>query len=127
MKDDNGVVTIPGYYDGITISKEARAIMSAVPDNEANLKRSIGFSKPDKVADSYQESIQYPSLNVRGMKSGWVEKEVRTIIPSFALAEIDVRIVKETDAKRMIKLIKNHIKSEAVSYTHLTLPTICRV
>ena len=112
MKDDNGVVTIPGYYDGITISKEARAIMSAVPDDEANLKRSIGFSKPDKVADSYQESIQYPSLNVRGMKSGWVEKEVRTIIPSFALAEIDVRIVKETDAKRMIKLIKNHIKSE---------------
>ena len=46
------------------------------------------------------------------MKSGWVEQEVRTIIPSFALAEIDVRLVKETDAKRMVKLIRNHIKSE---------------
>ena len=103
MKDDNGLVTIPGYYDGITISKEAREIMSAVPDDEENIRRSIGFSKPDKVANSYQESIQYPSLNVRGMKSGWVEQEVRTIIPSFALAEIDVRLVKETDAKRMVK------------------------
>ncbi|GIS57034.1 MAG: hypothetical protein CM1200mP1_09720 [Candidatus Neomarinimicrobiota bacterium] len=41
-----------------------------------------------------------------------MEQEVRTIIPSFALAEIDVRLVKETDAKRMVKLIKNHIKSE---------------
>ena len=112
MKDDNGLVTIPGYYDGITISKEAREIMSAVPDDEENIRRSIGFSKPDKVANSYQESIQYPSLNVRGMKSGWVEQEVRTIIPSFALAEIDVRLVKETDAKRMVKLIKKHIKSE---------------
>ena len=34
MKDDDGRVTIPGYYDGITISEEARAIMSAVPDDE---------------------------------------------------------------------------------------------
>ena len=112
MKDDNGRVTIPGYYDGVTISEEARSIMSAVPDDEDKIRRSIGFSKPDQVANTYQESIQYPSLNVRGMKSGWVEKEVRTIIPSFALAEIDVRLVKETDPKRMVKLIKNHIKSE---------------
>ena len=34
MKDDNGKVTIPGYYDGVTISEEARSIMSAVPDDE---------------------------------------------------------------------------------------------
>ena len=112
MKDDDGIVTIPGYYDGITISEEARAIMSAVPDDEKFIKKSIGISESDKVASNYQESIQYPSLNVRGMQSGWVEKEVRTIIPSYALAEIDVRVVKETDPDRLIKLIKNHIKSE---------------
>ena len=112
MKDDDGKVTIPGYYDGITISEEARAIMSAVPDDEKFIQRSIGISEPDKVANNYQESIQYPSLNVRGMQSGWVEKEVRTIIPSYALAEIDVRLVKETDPNRIIKLIKNHIKSQ---------------
>ena len=112
MKDDDGKVTLPGYYDGITISEEARAIMSAVPDDEKFIQRSIGISEPDKVANNYQESIQYPSLNVRGMQSGWVEKEVRTIIPSYALAEIDVRLVKETDPNRIIKLIKNHIKSQ---------------
>ncbi|GIT57530.1 MAG: hypothetical protein Ct9H300mP18_09590 [Candidatus Neomarinimicrobiota bacterium] len=64
------------------------------------LEDQFGFLKPDKVANSYQESNPYPSLNVRGMKSGWVEQEVRTIIPSFALAEIDVRLVKETDAQK---------------------------
>ena len=100
------------YYDGITISEEARTIMSAVPDDEKFIRKSIGISESDKVANNYQESIQYPSLNVRGMQSGWVEKEVRTIIPSYALAEIDVRLVKETDPNRMIKLIKNHIKSQ---------------
>ena len=63
----------------------------------------------DKVKDTYQEAIQYPSLNIRGMSSGWINEEVRTIIPSWARAEIDVRLVKESDPKRLLSLIKKHI------------------
>ena len=33
------------------------------------------FKKPESVGNSYQESIQFPSLNVRGIKAGWVEDE----------------------------------------------------
>jgi acetylornithine deacetylase/succinyl-diaminopimelate desuccinylase-like protein len=112
MKNQDGIVTIDGFYDGIEISDKARKVMAQVPDDENEIRRSIGISEIDKVADNYQESIQYPSLNVRGLKSGWVEKEVRTIIPSFALAEIDVRLVKETDPNRLIGLIKEHIQNQ---------------
>ena len=117
MKNQDGVVTINGFYDGIEISDKARKIMAQVPDDENEIRRSIGISEIDKVADNYQESIQYPSLNVRGLKSGWVEKEVRTIIPSFALAEIDVRLVKETDPNRLIGLIKEHIQKQGYHIT----------
>ena len=117
MKNQDGVVTIKGFYDGIEISDKARKIMAQVPDDENEIRRSIGISEIDKVADNYQESIQYPSLNVRGLKSGWVEKEVRTIIPSFALAEIDVRLVKETDPNRLIGLIKEHIQKQGYHIT----------
>ena len=117
MKNQDGVVTINGFYDGIEISDKARKIMAQVPDDEDEIRRSIGISEIDKVADNYQESIQYPSLNVRGLKSGWVEKEVRTIIPSFALAEIDVRLVKETDPNRLIGLIKEHIQKQGYHIT----------
>ena len=64
----------------------------------------------DKVRDTYQEAIQYPSLNIRGMSSGWINEEVRTIIPSWARAEIDVRLVKESNPIRLISLIKNTLK-----------------
>jgi acetylornithine deacetylase/succinyl-diaminopimelate desuccinylase-like protein len=64
------------------------------------------------VADTYQEAIQYPSLNVRGMASGWVGNEVRTIVPSTATAEIDVRLVPETDPERLIGLIRDHIEGQ---------------
>lgn len=117
MKNQDGIVTIDGFYDGIEISDKTRKVMAKVPDDENEIRRSIGISEIDKVADNYQESIQYPSLNVRGLKSGWVEKEVRTIIPSFALAEIDVRLVKETDPNRLIGLIKEHIQKQGYHIT----------
>lgn len=118
MKDDEGRVTIPGYYDGITISEDTKKILSAVPDDERDIMTNVGIAKADGVAPNYQESLQYPSLNVRGMSSGWVGDEKRTIIPSSAVAEIDVRLVKESNPERLLGLIWNHIESEG--YTMLT-------
>lgn len=112
MKDDYGRVTIPGFYNGISISDDVKKVLRAVPDDENNIKTKIGISAPDRVAPNYQESLQYPSLNVRGMLSGWVGTEVRTIIPSSATAEIDVRLVLESDPERLINLIYEHVKSQ---------------
>jgi acetylornithine deacetylase/succinyl-diaminopimelate desuccinylase-like protein len=109
MKDADGRVTIPSYYDGITISDEVKKILQSIPDDEAYLNAKIGIASGDKVAQTYQESLQYPSLNVRGMSSGWVGAEKRTIIPSSAVAEIDVRLVLESDPDRLINLIREHI------------------
>ena len=109
MKDADGRVIIPGYYDGITISDEVKKILQSIPDDEAYLNAKIGIASGDKVAQTYQESLQYPSLNVRGILSGWVGSEKRTIIPSSAVAEIDVRLVLESDPDRLINLIREHI------------------
>ncbi len=112
MKDDNGLVTIPGFYDGIEISPEVEEILRAVPDNQQGIKERLQIAETDKVGHFYQEAIQYPSLNVRGMQSGWINDEVRTIIPGWARAEIDVRLVLESDPDRLIDLIKTHIEAQ---------------
>ncbi len=110
MKDGRGRVTIPGFYDGIELDEETRAILAQVPDDEAAIRQSIGIAEADGIAPTYQESIQYPSLNIRGMASGWIGEEVRTIIPPTATAEIDVRIVPESDPVRLIALIYTFIE-----------------
>ena len=113
MKDESGRVLIPGFYDGITISEATKKILSQVPDDERKINLKLGIAQAeDGVADTYQEALQYPSLNVRGMSSGWVGEERRTIIPSSAIAEIDVRLVLETDGERLIDLIKDHISEQ---------------
>ncbi|MEL6718108.1 MAG: M20/M25/M40 family metallo-hydrolase [Bacteroidota bacterium] len=112
MKDEKGRVTIPGYYDGIELDEKTKAILRQVPDDEATIQRTLGIGETDAVADSYQESIQYPSLNVRGLSSGWIGRRVRTIIPATATAEIDVRTVIESDPERLIQLIRKHIEEK---------------
>ena len=109
MKDYDGKVSIPGFYDGITFTDEIKKIMDEVPDDEDEIKRELMISSADNVGNNYQEAIQFPSLNVRGLKSGWVGKEARTIVPDIATAEIDVRLVKESDPERLLNLIKDHV------------------
>jgi len=118
MKDDEGRVTIPGFYDGITIDAATEKLLRAVPDDESEIMRRMQIAETDKVGRYYQESIQYPSLNIRGMQSGWINEKVRTIIPSWAKAEIDVRLVLESDPARLISLIKNHIEQEGYYITN---------
>lgn len=112
MKDQDGRVLIDGYYDGIKIDAATKKILVAVPDDEKYIRSKIGVSGADKVAPTYQESMQYPSLNIRGLRSAWVGSEVRTIIPASATAEIDVRLVLESDPERLLELIRQHVENQ---------------
>jgi acetylornithine deacetylase/succinyl-diaminopimelate desuccinylase-like protein len=112
MKDEQGKVLIPGYYDGIVLDQTTKDILKATPHNEKQLQDLIQVGHFDRVGPNYQESIQYPSLNVRGMQSGWINEKVRTIIPAWARAEIDVRLVKESNPERLLNLIQQHVENQ---------------
>lgn len=117
MKDDEGKVTIPGFYDGIKIDAETEKILRAVPDNEDEIKDRLQIGSLDKVGTYYQEALQFPSLNIRGMQSGWIDEKVRTIVPAWAKAEIDIRLVLESDPERLIGLLKKHIEDQGYYLT----------
>ncbi|MFQ5547442.1 MAG: M20/M25/M40 family metallo-hydrolase [Woeseia sp.] len=112
MKDADGRVLIEGFYDGIRLTPEDRLVLDQVPDKLEELSAMLGFSRPDKVGDSLQDAIQYPSLNVRGMQSAWVGAGARTIIPDRAVAAIDIRLVKETRADDLYGKLQAHIEDQ---------------
>nr|WP_299000828.1 M20/M25/M40 family metallo-hydrolase [uncultured Allomuricauda sp.] len=112
MKDGEGRVLIPGYYDGISIDENTKSILKSVPDDARAISEKLQFKTAEKVGSFYQESLQYPSLNIRGMGSGWIGDEARTIVPKSATAELDLRLVPETDGNRLKKLVKDHIKKQ---------------
>jgi len=112
MKDEDGRVTIDGYYDGIDLDDKTKSILAAVPDNPESIHALLQIKQPELVGTNYQESLQYPSLNIRGLKSAWVGAQARTIVPDLATAAIDIRLVPESDPDRLIALVRNHIQSK---------------
>ena len=117
MKSPDGIITIPGFYDGVELSDATRAALAKVPDDEAAILDSMGVSRAESLAPSLQEAIQYPSLNIRGLAAAWVGDESRTVIPPRAVAELDIRLVKESDPERLIGLVREHV--EGLGYTVL--------
>lgn len=112
MKDDQGRVTIPGFYNGIALTEKEKQILKEVPDDEVQIKKFLGIAEPDKVGGSFQESLQYPTLNIRGLNSLYVGEQSRTLIPAEATAEIDIRLVSSSDPERLIGLVRNHVESK---------------
>lgn len=110
LKDEDGRVTLPGFYDGISLSEEEKIVLNDLPENLDSIKNRLGIARPDAVGETYQEALQYPSLNIRGLKSAWVGDEVRTIVPSEVIAEIDMRLVPESDGNRLMGLLKTYIE-----------------
>ena len=112
MKSENGKVLIDEYYKGISISEEVSNILKSVPDNKEEINNALTIFREESVGENYQESLQYPSLNVRQIETSWKGKELKTIIPEYATAHIDVSLVEETDGKIQLEKIKKHIKEE---------------
>ena len=112
MKDDDGRVRIAGWYDGVALTDADRAVLAATGDDEPALLKRIGIAKPERVGKTYQEALQYPSLNVRGMASASVGAKAANIVPSEATAELDFRTTPETDGHRLIGLVQKYIEQQ---------------
>ncbi len=117
MKDEEGRVIVPGYYDGIALSAADRALLASSGDDEVALRKRIGIAKAEGVGHSYQEAMQYPSLNVRGMASAAVGDKAANVVPSDATAEIDIRTTPESSGQKLFSLLKQHIQRQGY---HLT-------
>ncbi|WP_157976213.1 M20/M25/M40 family metallo-hydrolase [Lewinella sp. IMCC34191] len=122
MKDETGRVLIPGFYDGVELSASDKEEMNRVPETREEIRQMVGIAEQEALGDTYQEALQYPSLNVRGMQSGWTGKEVRTLIPEDVTIEIDMRLVPETPGERQVALLRQFIEDRGYHFVD-SLPT----
>jgi acetylornithine deacetylase/succinyl-diaminopimelate desuccinylase-like protein len=112
MKDNDGRVTLPGFYDGVVLTDTEKKTLRQVPDNENEIKKFLGIAEPDKIGENFQEAMQYPTLNIRGLNALYVGDQARTLIPAKAVAEIDIRLVPSSDPKRLIELVRKQVEAQ---------------
>jgi len=112
MKDDQGRVTVPGYYDRIKLTAAEKKILAETGDDEAAIRRRTGIKLADGVGANLQEALQFPSLNVRGMAAASVGDKASNIIPHQAIADFDLRTTPETPPDYLFGLIQKHIQAQ---------------
>jgi acetylornithine deacetylase/succinyl-diaminopimelate desuccinylase-like protein len=113
MKDDDGRVTIEGWYSDTEPLGEAekRAIGDA-PQYDEELKQQLGIKRTEGGGKSLLELISLPSLNINGFASGDVGSLARNVIPTTATAVLDLRLVKGNDHKRQTQRLIDHIRKQ---------------
>lgn len=113
LKDPNGNVLVEGFYDDVVpLTDSERAAVEAIPQIEARVQEHFGIARPEVAGELLQMLINRPTLNVRGVNSGFVGQEARNIVPHTAVAEFDVRLVKGMDPDRTRERIVAHIERQ---------------
>lgn len=113
MKDSQtGRVLVDGFYDDVVPLSdfELQAIAEA-PNDDVEQMRTFAIAAPESEGGRLL-LLNQPSLNVRGLRSGWVGSEARTIVPDLAVANIDLRLVKDVDPGRQVGRLIAHVEKQ---------------
>ena len=118
MKNDEGRVTIDGWYSDVESlgDLERRAIAEA-PHYDEELKQQLGIKRTEGGGKSLLELINLPSLNINGFASGDVGSLARNVIPTTATAVLDLRLVKGNDHQRQTQRLIEHIRKQGYHVT----------
>jgi succinyl-diaminopimelate desuccinylase len=104
MKDGDGRVTIPGFYDDVAAptAKELDALRS-LPFDERAYQESVGAGglAGEKGHSTMERRWLRPTLDVNGLLSGFTGEGAMTIIPARAMAKVSMRLVPHQDPAKV--------------------------
>lgn len=112
MKDEDGKVLIKDYYKGVEILPAMENILKEIPFDATAFNAKLGIVASEKVGEFYHQALQYPSLNVRQIGTSWTGEKLKTVIPEYATASIDVRLVPEIPGEIQVQRIERHLQEE---------------
>jgi acetylornithine deacetylase/succinyl-diaminopimelate desuccinylase-like protein len=118
MKDDDGRVLVDHFYDGIApLSEVEKRAVAEAPTPDADLMKELWLGSTEGSPKKLIELLQQPSLNVRGMASSRIGAQASNVIPSTAMASIDMRLVKGMDYRQTAGRLIEHIRRQGYFVT----------
>jgi acetylornithine deacetylase/succinyl-diaminopimelate desuccinylase-like protein len=116
MHDENGHITLPGFYDSVLeMSEKEREELARLPMRDdyfynltgsPNLYGEKGFSPVEQVGGR-------PTLDVNGFLSGFTGEGSKTVLPSKAMAKVSMRLVPNQDPGEVEEQLKQYLEENA--------------
>jgi acetylornithine deacetylase/succinyl-diaminopimelate desuccinylase-like protein len=115
LKDAQERVLIPGFYDDVRppSEEELRAI-DAIPPEEERLRESLGlkeFLLGLKGQEVRRRHLLEPTCTICGIISGYTGEGSKTVLPSWARAKIDFRLVPDQRPEDILAKLKAHLQA----------------
>ena len=113
MKGPNGEVLVEGWEDDmVPLSAADRRALAAYPNDDDAQRLQFQLGSLDGGSMSRMEAVAHPSLNIRGLRSLFVGREARTLVPDVAVAELDLRLVAGNTPERQVEKLVRHIQRQ---------------
>jgi len=116
LHDDQGRVTIPGFYDKVDeLSKADREALNKAPFNLDSYKKELAIEDINGEAGytTLERTGTRPTLDVNGIWGGYTGEGAKTVLPSKASAKISMRLVPHQNNHEITELFTKHFKSIA--------------
>tara|TARA_B100000575_G_scaffold294259_1_gene309042 strand:- start:22 stop:1410 length:1389 start_codon:yes stop_codon:yes gene_type:complete len=116
MHDEDGRITIPGFYDDvIEYSDKERIEMAQAPFNLSHYKKELDIEevKGEKGFSTIERVGIRPCLDVNGIWGGYTGPGSKTVLPSKAFAKISTRLVSNQNSAKITQMIIKYFEKKA--------------
>jgi len=119
IQDENGRITIPGFYDDVEeLSPAEREMIAQIPFDEEKYKAAIEVKAlfGEKGYSTLERNSCRPTFDLCGIWGGYTGEGSKTVLPSKAYAKMSTRLVPHQDYHKIIELMEKYIESVAPDY-----------
>lgn len=118
IKDENGHIRIPGYYDQVReITDRERELLARIPYDEEKYKAGVGvkalWGEHDRTV--LERVWSRPTVEVNGIWGGYTGPGAKTVLPAKAFAKISMRLVPDQDPVAITDMVADYFASQAPS------------
>jgi acetylornithine deacetylase/succinyl-diaminopimelate desuccinylase-like protein len=117
LKNADGIVQIPGFYDDVAEPADAeKKSWASLPfDEKEFLAKEVGSSALTGESDRtvLERVWSRPTLEVHGIAGGFTGAGAKTVIPAKAVAKVSMRLVPNQDPHKIVEAYKQFVQASA--------------
>ena len=114
LHDDNGKVTLPGFYDGVEeLSDEIRSQWQGLNFDHARYLGDVGLSHPAGERDRTPLEMIWsrPTCDVNGIWGGYTGDGFKTVLPAEAHCKLSFRLVGKQDPQAIQDSFRTYVRN----------------
>ena len=112
LKDENGRVTLPGFYDGVEeLSDDLRRDWEALKFDASEFLSRVGLKQPigEKGRTGLEMVWNQPTAEINGITGGYTGDGFKTVLPAEARAKVSFRLTGTQDPDKIRAAFRDHV------------------